>query len=178
MNAQNAPSPDLHPLQWIVPMTLSDLDVVEVIEKQAYEFPWTRGNFIDSLASDYSAWMLVCDHEAPRRADRMRECLGYYLAMPGVEEMHLLNITIRPELQGQGLARLLMAHLKESSRAKGAHMLWLEVRESNQRARQLYQREQFELVGRRRGYYPAAAGRREDALVMRFNLTGVPDAVV
>jgi [ribosomal protein S18]-alanine N-acetyltransferase len=178
MNAPKSAAVDLHPSQWIVPMTLSDLDVVEGIEKQAYEFPWTRGNFVDSLVSDYAAWMLVRDQDAPRRADRRRECLGYYLAMPGVEEMHLLNITIRPELQGQGLARLLMAHLKEASKAQGAHMLWLEVRESNARARQLYQREQFELVGRRKAYYPAAGGQREDALVMRFNLTGVPDAVV
>jgi len=49
--------------------------------------------------------------------------------------------------------------------------VWLEVRESNERARALYLREGFAEAGRRRDYYPAPQGRREDALLMT---RGVP----
>jgi ribosomal-protein-alanine N-acetyltransferase len=61
-----------------------------------------------------------------------------------------------------------------ASRAAGASWLWLEVRESNQRARDVYRRYGFEPAGWRRGYYPAAAGKREDACVMRLLLQEAP----
>jgi ribosomal-protein-alanine N-acetyltransferase len=49
-------------------------------------------------------------------------------------------------------------------------LLWLEVRASNERARRLYARRGFAEVGLRRGYYPAAQGRREDAVVMSLEV--------
>lgn len=146
----------------VQPMTVRDLDEVTAIEQQAYAFPWTRGNFIDSLSSGHPAWTL---RAAPGRA-----LLAYYVAMEGVEEMHLLNITVAPAEQGRGHARLLLAHLADQARALKALQLWLEVRESNARALQLYLRSGFETVGRRKGYYPAVQG-REDAIVMRRPLS-------
>jgi len=156
------------------PMTVADLDAVLALEVRAYSHPWTRGNFTDSLASGYLAQMLMAPAEpAQRRAGRdTPQCLGYYLAMAGVDEMHLLNITVRPECQGQGLARRMLAHLMAASREAGAALLWLEVRQSNERAQRLYTRWGFESIGRRKAYYPAAAGQREDAIVMRLPLTG------
>ena len=68
------------------PMTLSDLDAVAAIEAQAYAFPWSRGNFVDSLAAGYWCTLLEADGEA----------LGYTIAQPGVDELHLLNVTVRP----------------------------------------------------------------------------------
>jgi ribosomal-protein-alanine N-acetyltransferase len=50
-------------------------------------------------------------------------------------------------------------------------MLWLEVRRSNQRARDLYERYGFREIGLRRAYYPAGFGRREDAVVMSLSIT-------
>jgi ribosomal-protein-alanine N-acetyltransferase len=140
------------------PMTTADLERVMAVEVQAYPFPWSRGHFADSLAAGYQAQLLLRD-------DRL---LGYYVAMSGVQEMHLLNLTVAPEHQRQGHARHLLAHLAASARAAGAAQVWLEVRESNARARALYERWGFEPVGRRKGYYPAGHGRREDALVMRW----------
>jgi len=139
------------------PMTVGWLDAVVAIENSAYPFPWTRGNFIDSLAAGYLAELLV---------DGGNEPIGYYVAMAGVEEMHLLNITVAPVHQGRGYSRCLLDRLVRQSRAHGAHMLWLEVRESNARARGIYERYGFTQVGARRGYYPAAGGTREDAVVM------------
>jgi ribosomal-protein-alanine N-acetyltransferase len=56
-------------------------------------------------------------------------------------------------------------------------LLWLEVRQSNQRAREVYRRYGFTQVGWRRGYYPAAGGQREDACVLRLVLTEGRDAL-
>jgi len=143
------------------------LDAVLAIEVQAYSFPWTRGNFIDSIAAGYLARGL-------RSADG--ELLGYFVAMPGFEEMHLLNITVAPGHEGRGHARTLLAELYALSRACGAAALWLEVRESNARAQALYLREGFAEAGRRRDYYPAPQGKREDAILMSKLLSPEADA--
>ena len=138
-------------------MSVGLLDAVLAIEVQAYTFPWTRGNFIDSLAAGYLMRVL-------QAADG--EVLGYFVAMPGFEEMHLLNITVAAAYEGRGHARAMLASLYELCEPYGASALWLEVRESNARARALYLREGFDEAGRRRDYYPAPQGRREDAVLM------------
>ncbi len=138
-------------------MRLADVDEVHALEARAYSFPWTRGNFVDSLVAGHLAEVL-------RDADGT--LVGYWLAMPGVDEMHLLNLAVAPEHQHRGHARCMLDALVQRCRALGAHALWLEVRESNERAQALYRRYGFVAVGRRRGYYPAARGRREDAIVM------------
>ena len=138
-------------------LTVDLLDAVLAIEVQAYVFPWTRGNFIDSIAAGYLTRALLA-------ADG--ELIGYFVAMPGFEEMHLLNITVAAAHEGRGHARAMLASLYELCEPYGASALWLEVRESNARARALYLREGFDEAGRRRDYYPAPQGRREDAVLM------------
>ena len=142
------------------PMTVADVTAVVGVEVRAYSFPWSRGNFIDSLAAGYLAEVL-CDDDLG--------IVGYSVAMCGVDELHLLNITVAPDHQGQGLGSLLLDALAQQGRALGLATLWLEVRESNDSARRLYGRRGFAEVGRRRQYYPAV-GRREDAIVMRLPL--------
>lgn len=145
------------------PMALRDLDEVCAIEDSAYGFPWSRGNFVDSLAAGYLAEVLVDDG-----------VVGYFVAMPGVDELHLLNITIAPRRQGQGLGTALLDAVAAHGRARSLATLWLEVRESNPRAQALYRRRGFAAVGRRRGYYPAEGG-REDAILMSLDLSaGMP----
>ena len=87
--------------------------------------------------------------------------------------MHLLNISIAAAAQGQGHARRLLAHLLQRCSELEAHRLWLEVRESNATARSVYERLGFVARGVRPGYYPAARGRRESAVVMSLD-TGAP----
>jgi ribosomal-protein-alanine N-acetyltransferase len=149
-------------------MTVADVDAVMVIEANVYEFPWTRGNFIDSLAAGYAAHVL---------RDAGGTLCAYCVAMPGVQEMHLLNLTVAAAWQHRGLARGLLDALVQHSRAAGASFIWLEVRESNQHARDVYRRYGFEPAGWRRGYYPAAAGKREDACVLRLMLEERRDAL-
>lgn len=142
-------------------MTVRDLNDVVAVEQRAYSHPWSRGNFTDSLAAGYLAevWRLEED------------VLGYFVAMAGVDELHLLNITVVPEEQGRGHGRLMMGALQQHALRMRATSLWLEVREGNHRARALYRRLGYAEVGLRRGYYPAAL-RREDAVVMSLVLDG------
>jgi ribosomal-protein-alanine N-acetyltransferase len=145
--------------------------VVE-IELQAYAFPWTRGNFIDSLAAGYPSQVLY---------GAQGELLGYFIAMEGVDELHLLNITVSAAVQGRGHARFMLDELCAIGRARRAGKIWLEVRESNLRARAIYERYGFVHIGLRRGYYPAArsthASGREDAVVMSLALMGAHDGL-
>jgi [ribosomal protein S18]-alanine N-acetyltransferase len=142
------------------PLTEMRLDEVVAIERQAYDHPWTRGNFADSLRSGYEAQLLAAGDVI----------LGYFVAMKGVDEVHLLNITVTPAYQGQGWARLMLDALALWARAQGAQWLWLEVRASNVRAQRIYEQHGYRRVGERRSYYPARHGRREDAVVMSLKL--------
>lgn len=139
-------------------MTLADVDAVMAVEVRAYSHPWSRGNFVDSLQAGYMAEVL----QAPQAA-----LCGYFVAMPGADELHLLNITVAPESQSAGLGRRLLQVVQDRARERGLGTLWLEVRQGNQRARSLYRRCGFEEVGLRKGYY-AGLAQREDAVVMRL----------
>jgi [ribosomal protein S18]-alanine N-acetyltransferase len=152
----------------LLPLTIAQLDAVMVIETSAYAFPWTRGNFIDSIAAGYVARVLWGDAS---------QLLGYYIAMAGVDEMHLLNITVAPAFQGRGHARFMLDDLVADCRQRQAKQLWLEVRESNARARAVYLHLGFQHIGQRKGYYPAARGRREDATVMALAIRPAGDEV-
>ena len=147
----------------IRPIGVDALDAVLAIEVVAYGFPWSRGNFIDSVAAGY--FLRGCLAPDGR-------LLGYYVAMPGFEEIHLLNITVAPSEEGRGHARAMLADLYRLAADQGARAIWLEVRESNDRARRLYLHEGFAEAGRRRHYYPAIGG-REDAILMTLATPGL-----
>ena len=142
------------------PLTPARLDEVLAIELTAYDHPWTRGNFEDSLRSGYQAQLLCADDTL----------LGYFVAMKGVDEVHLLNFTVVPAHQRQGWGRVMLDALALWARGQSAQWLWLEVRVSNLRAQRIYDRHGFRRVGERKGYYPAAQGQREDAVVMSLRL--------
>ena len=144
----------------LAPMSQDDLDAVIAIEQTAYSHPWTRGNFRDSLNPLFMAQCLWLDGEL----------LGYFLAMHGVEEMHLLNITVAPARQGQGWGHMMLNALSLMSRHVGAQWLWLEVRQSNLRALKVYERYGFKQVSIRKDYYPAGRLLREHAVVMSLKM--------
>ena len=142
------------------PLSLERLDEVVAVEHTAYDHPWTRGNFQDSLRSGYQAQVLGANGVL----------LGYFVAMKGVDEVHLLNLTVAPDYQRQGWGRVMLEALALWARGQGAQWLWLEVRISNARALRIYERHGFRRVGQRKNYYPAASGQREDAVVMSLKL--------
>ena len=146
------------------PMTVDDLDWVCEAESVLHGFPWSRGNFRDSLEAGHACCVLERDGEA----------LGYAICLKIVDEAHLLNISVLRAVQGQGLGRWFLDVLGNGLWEHGARQMFLEVRPSNTPALRLYERAGFAPIGRRRDYYPAADGRREDAIVMRRELTAAP----
>lgn len=143
------------------PLSADWLDTLLPIEQQAYSHPWTRGNFIDALAAGYEAQMLLDAHD---------QLLGYFVAMPVLDEVHLLNITVSPAHQGHGWARVMLDALTLWARQRQAVWLWLEVRESNARARAIYEKQGYRQIAERKDYYPAANGQREHAIIMSLKL--------
>ncbi len=143
------------------PMTMDDVDEVLALERSVYPYPWTRANFVDSLASGYHGWAL---------RDERGALVGYFLLMSVVDEAHLLNVAVAGPRQGQGLGRYLLDKAAACARGLSAASILLEVRPSNTRALGIYARYGFAEIGRRRGYYPARDGQREDAIVMRYTL--------
>ncbi|MDE2413352.1 MAG: ribosomal protein S18-alanine N-acetyltransferase [Comamonadaceae bacterium] len=141
-------------------LTPAHLDALMPIEQSAYSHPWTRGNFIDALATGYQAQLLMAG----------AQILGYFVAMPGVEEAHLLNITVAPAYQRQGWAHVMLDALALWARGRGAQWLWLEVRAGNARAQHVYETHGYRRVGLRKRYYPGAGDQREDAVVMSLPL--------
>ena len=141
------------------PMHAEDLPAVMETENAVYPFPWTMGNFADSLASGHSAWV----------ASENGVMVGYGVMMLVLDEAHLLNISIAAERQRCGLGSTLLEFLCGVARQAGATRMFLEVRTSNTAGLGLYRRYGFAEIGRRRGYYPGHDC-REDAIVMARDL--------
>ena len=142
-----------------VPMRSDDLDAVAALEALIYPYPWTRGNFADSLAAGYSAWLMLADGALA----------GYALMTLVLDEAQLLNISVVQQKQRAGLGSRLLQHLFVVARSHGATRIYLEVRRSNVAALEFYHRHEFAAIGERRAYYPADRG-REDAIVLARNL--------
>ena len=144
------------------PMSMSDLPDIQVIEREAYQFPWSTGVFKDCLRVGYSCWVLLV---GPR-------IQGYGIMSVAAGESHILNLCTRPRAQGRGHGESLLRLLCAVARDEGAKSTLLEVRPSNDVAIRLYERNGFQRVGTRRDYYPHPRG-REDAFVYALDLTTV-----
>ena len=142
------------------PMTEVDLDWVVENEAELHAFPWTRGNFVDSLHAGYGAWVLRVAAQP----------VAYGVMLTVVDEAHLLNISVARAAQRAGVGGRLLRQLFDEAHGRGASQFFLEVRPSNEAAIALYHRHRFEAIGRRKGYYPSRDGGREDAIVMRREL--------
>lgn len=142
------------------PMLAKALDAVVAVEQRAYAHPWNRANFLDALQAGNQAQVL--------RAGEV--LLGYFVAMQALDEVHLLNITVAPEYQGQGWSRVMLDALTLWARGQTAQWLWLEVRVGNLRAMRVYEAHGYRRVGQRKDYYPAGQSQREDAVVMSLRL--------
>lgn len=140
-------------------MQPTDINDVLAIENDLYPFPWTRGNFLDSITNGYEGWLL---------RDGNGVLKGYFLLMPSVDDAHLLNITVHRDLQGRGLGLLLMNKAKMLAKERKFDAILLEVRASNTRAEKIYARYGFARIGVRKGYYPAPNNEREDGIVMKL----------
>ena len=149
----------LKDLSTIRPMSEHDLNPVIAVEQAIYPFPWSLGNFRDSLSAGYSCWIY---ESGP-------DLVGYAVMMVAAGEAHLLNLGIAREWQRRGMGRQFMHHLLKVAHDYHAAIMLLEVRPSNTAARRLYRNLGFSDLATRRKYYPAEHG-REDAILMARHL--------
>ena len=149
----------LRPAPRFEPLSEADLRRVLEIEGTLYEFPWTPGNFRDSLRAGYCC-RVVRDG---------RRLIGYAVLMLAAGEAHLLNLSVAAPAQRRGHGRSLLEHVVGIAREHEAKVLFLEVRPTNEVGQRLYAGYGFKQVGVRRGYYPAHRG-REDAIVLALDL--------
>ena len=134
----------------------SDVPDVVAIERASYQFPWSEGIFRDCLRVGY-----LC-----RVVTMSRQVMAYGVMSFGAGEAHILNVCVGEGYRGRGVGRRLLSSLVERAASAGMADAFLEVRPSNTAAIRLYLSLGFEQVGMRRGYYQAANG-REDAAVLR-----------
>lgn len=159
-NPRQDPAPSSLDAGWqVTDMQPEDMSAVDRIERAVYDFPWTSGNFRDSLKSGYRC--VVCRDDA--------KFIGYAVQMYVIDEAHLLNLTIAPAYQRAGNGTRLLRWLMDDARSRKMTSLFLEVRPSNPGAQTLYTRMGFSQVAVRRDYYPAKGG-REDALIFKTHL--------
>jgi ribosomal-protein-alanine N-acetyltransferase len=142
-------------------MTPGDLAGVAAVERASYQFPWSEGIFRDCLRVGY-----LC-----RVADLDGEIVAYGVVAMGAGEAHILNLCVRGDLRGRSIGRQMLLLLLERSRQAGMDAVFLEVRPSNPLAIALYKSVGFVQVGLRKGYYQAPDNGREDALVLKLDLT-------
>lgn len=140
-------------------MREADIPKVLVIERSAYEFPWTEGILRDCFRYGY-----LC-----KVYESHAGIIGYGILSVAVGECHLLNICIAPSWQNAGHGTRLVEELLDLARAANVRNALLEVRVSNIPAFRLYHKLGFNEIGMRKGYYPARGG-REDALVLAREL--------
>lgn len=143
-------------------MTAGDVNAVAAIELSAYEFPWSRGIFLDCLRSGYESCVLT----------HAEAIIGYGVLSTGAQEAHILNVCVAPAMQGRGYGRRIVLRLLDIARWHRSERVFLEVRPSNPHAITLYESLGFNEFGRRPNYYPSRKG-REDALVMGMELVTV-----
>ena len=142
--------PSLH----MRPMGETDVAAVLAVERAAYPYPWTEGNFRDCLRAGYCCWVVELGGRT----------IGHGVLSVAVGEAHILNLCVHPDWQGNGLGRRILERLLRLAREHEADTAFLEVRASNLVAQRLYESAGFNEIGLRRGYYPGQ-GRREDAVV-------------
>lgn len=142
------------------PMREADLGDVLAIEREAYEFPWSREIFRDCIRVGYSCRVL----EFEGRVN------AYGMLQVAAGKARLLNLCVRRKLHRRGLGRRLLALLIDVARSHRSRAVFLEVRPSNAAARRLYDSMGFAEVGVSRGYYPARTG-REDAVILSLALS-------
>jgi [ribosomal protein S18]-alanine N-acetyltransferase len=137
-------------------MSEEDLESVLEIECASFSRPWTRRHFLDEIESPCSTPLVALTADG--------RIAGYLCLKIVLDEAEILDVAVCGSLRGRGVGRLLVQEALSLSRERGAALVFLEVRASNEAAISLYRRLGFRASGRRKGYYENG----EDALLMDY----------
>jgi [ribosomal protein S18]-alanine N-acetyltransferase len=139
----------------VAPMTVEDLEEVLEIENDSFSFPWSRNSFYKEITDNGYAYYLVCRLKGSQRI------IGYGGIWTLFDEAHITTLAVHSLYRHTGVGTLIIINLINNALREGANRVFLEVRDSNREARNLYEKLQFKVIGKRKNYYFD-----EDALVM------------
>lgn len=142
----------------IVKMQPEHVSAVAEMERQCFSDPWSEKSVASELDNPLSLWLI---------AEADGEVAGYVGSQTVLDSADMMNLAVSPSFRRQGIGERLVNRLTEALGEKGVKTLLLEVRISNEPARELYQKLGFEIVGKRPRYYEKP---REDALILRKEL--------
>jgi len=139
-------------------LLLADLREIEEIERRSYPTPWSRSMFAGELAKPSSICL-----GAFQADDEEAALVGYLIVSRYVDAWHVMNVAVDPQHRGRGVGTMLLERLFDLTADDARRGYTLEVRVTNVKAIDLYERLGFRSRGLRRGYY---TDNREDALIM------------
>jgi len=84
-----------------------------------------------------------------------------------IDEGHILNLAVHQEFRGRGIASFMIKEVLDMMRDINCRSVFLEVRVSNEKARKMYEKFGFSLLGTRKNYYVSPV---EDAVMMVLRL--------
>lgn len=142
----------------IVKMQPEHVAAVAEMERQCFSDPWSEKSVASELDNPLSLWLIA-------EADGV--VAGYVGSQTVLDSADMMNLAVSRDFRRQGIGEQLVNSLTEALAEKGVKTLLLEVRISNEPAKQLYQKLGFEIVGKRPRYYEKP---REDALILRKEL--------
>jgi ribosomal-protein-alanine N-acetyltransferase len=139
-------------------MQWSDVPQVLRIERLSFSTPWSETAFLNEIYNPYSiAKVAVSENEV----------VGYICISYVIDEGHILNLAVHPDMRKRGIATALVEKGLDELKGRGCKSLSLEVRVSNHDAIKFYERFGFRPVGLRKDYYTYP---REDAVLMLLDL--------
>jgi ribosomal-protein-alanine N-acetyltransferase len=145
------------------------LEVVEIEESSGLS-RWGWNAYHAELRSENRNLMWVARLAAAASADA-ESIAGYVVARLVAGELHINNLAVRKRHRKLGIGTSLLRRILAEANRSNALVAFLEVRAGNAVAQAFYERCGFQVVGRRRNYYPEP---REDALIMRLDMSGKP----
>ncbi|HKW49240.1 MAG TPA: ribosomal protein S18-alanine N-acetyltransferase [Gemmatimonadaceae bacterium] len=138
-----------------------DIATIADIERRSFSDPWSERSFRDVLA--HSRMFFVCARGGTDRS-AVERVLGYVVAWFAGGQGEIANLAVDPDARERGIGSALLDSALDEARSHKTDEVFLEVRSSNLRARQLYESRGFAEVGRRRRYYRQPV---EDAVILR-----------
>ena len=139
-------------------MTLDDIPAVIELDSLSFTLPWPERSFRFELTDNPASRCWVVEQDG--------KVLGMIVAWMLVDEAHIATIATHPEYRRHGIARKLLMYALRYMSKEGAVTSFLEVRESNSAAQEMYRKFGYEEVGRRKRYYKDT---NEDAILMTLN---------
>jgi ribosomal-protein-alanine N-acetyltransferase len=135
-------------------MKEKDIDEVSQIEQNTFSTPWSRNSFLEAINNENTLYVV---------AHKDGEVAGYAGLWQSFDEGEITNVAVNPKYRRQGIGISLMKWLEQKGHERGINAFLLEVRESNDNARNLYTKIGYKTLGMRKNFYEKPV---ENAIIM------------